>query len=37
MELYVVLATSVLVWSGLFFYMLSLDRKLTRLEERDRQ
>jgi len=35
MELYVVLATSVLVWGGLFFYMVSLDRKITRLEEQD--
>jgi hypothetical protein len=35
MELYVVLATSVLVWGGLWLYMARLDGRLRDLESRD--
>ena len=35
MELYIVLATSVIVWVGLFFYMARLDGRLRDLENRE--
>ena len=34
MELYVVLATSLIVWISLFVYMSRLDAKIRELEER---
>ncbi|HEU4754997.1 MAG TPA: CcmD family protein [Armatimonadota bacterium] len=35
MELYVVLATSIIVWLGLFFYMARVDARLRDLENRE--
>ena len=35
MELYIVLATSLIVWAGLFFYMARVDAKLRDLESRE--
>jgi CcmD family protein len=35
MELYIVLATSVIVWVGLFAYMARLDGRLRDLENRE--
>jgi CcmD family protein len=34
-ELFVVLATSLIVWGGLFFYMARLDNRLRDLENRE--
>ena len=36
-KLVLLAATSVVVWLGVFFYMLSIDRKLARLDESKEQ
>ena len=33
---YVAMAVTLVVWIGLFFYLMRLDRKVTRLEEKNR-
>ncbi len=35
MELYIVLGTSLLVWAGLFGYMVRMDAKVRDLENRE--
>lgn len=35
MELYIVLGTSLLVWGGLFAYMVRMDAKVRDLENRE--
>ena len=32
---YVVLAVTLIIWVGLFFYLFSLDRKVKKLEEKN--
>jgi CcmD family protein len=36
-SVYVVLAIVVIVWTGIFFYLLNLDRRLKKLEKEEKE